>query len=332
VQKNDTVASIANSIGVSTIEIVNLNSFLGKPLLQRGKTGDNILIKLGQDIFIPKDKEIFKNHIDRIDEYTKVDKLNQQVLAGKKDAIAIEPIFASSVQSIGLPNILSGFIQSQQISYDPNHPRVVDRQWQTQVTCANAMRTLMGQSMNIVDLSPKEQVFHRKQNVDAWMLPTELIIIGYGQQFGEIMEMFDSRSVGSAYPIKKERLSEYRQAIRGMNNYLEKNGDTAVGSFVPYYFKRSHYKEVVAEYNRSRKDKHYNTHQSMFAGNATMQFGAWNVPLIRDGKMESFGMEKKSIVIEMGQKQNEKLNVRTDSLTPLQRILKSSDSVNNLEI
>jgi hypothetical protein len=70
----------------------------------------------------------------------------------------------------------------------------------------------------------------------------------------------------------------------------------------------------------------------MFAGNATMQFGAWNVPLIRDGKMESFGMEKKSIVIEMGQKQNEKLNVRTDSLTPLQRILKSSDSVNNLEI
>jgi hypothetical protein len=70
----------------------------------------------------------------------------------------------------------------------------------------------------------------------------------------------------------------------------------------------------------------------MFAGNATMQFRAWNVPLIRDGKMESFGMEKKSIVIEMGQKQNEKLNVRTDSLTPLQRILKSSDSVNNLEI
>ena len=155
-------------------------------------------------------------------------KLNQQVLSGKKDSIDIEPIFASSVRSIGLPNILSGFIQSQQISYDPSHPRVVDRQWQTQVTCANAMRKLMSQSMNIVNLSPKEQAFQRKQNVDAWMLPTELMAIGYEQRFGEIMEMFDPRAIGSVDPIKKDKISEYQQAVRAIYKRLEQGGDSLV--------------------------------------------------------------------------------------------------------
>ena len=58
-------------------------------------------------------------------------------------------------------------------------------------TCANLVRTLMGQSENMADLSPAEQAFQRKQNIDAWMLPTELKIIGFEQKFGEIMDMFD---------------------------------------------------------------------------------------------------------------------------------------------
>ena len=146
----------------------------------------------------------------------------------------------------------------------------------------------MGQSMNIVDLSEKERVFQRKQNIDAWMLPTELQNIGYEQKFPEIMDMFEKTAIGSTEPIKKEKIGEYRAAIRAMNMYLTQHGDDIVGSFVPYYFKRSHYKNVVADYNKNRKDKHYNTHQSLFAGNATFDFLAGNVPIIRDGKIETF--------------------------------------------
>lgn len=57
-----------------------------------------------------------------------------------------------------------------------------------------------------------------------------------------------------------------------MNAYLEQNGDSLTGSFVPYHFKMSHFKGVVSDYNNSKKDKHYNTHQSMFAGNTTIEF------------------------------------------------------------
>lgn len=242
VRKNDTVALIASTVGISIDELVELNNFLGSPLLVRGKSGTDILIKPGQKIFIQKDKIQHQEYIKQIAEYTRAGKVYEQLLTGKVNEIDMEPVFASSVQSVGLPNYLSGFVQSQQISYDPNHPRVVDRAWESQVTCANAMRTLMGQSMNIADLKPQEQAFQRKQNVDAWMLPTELMNMGYEQKFGEIMSMFDSQSIGSADPIKKERLSEYRETIKSMNAYLEKNGEASVGSFVPYYFKRSHYK------------------------------------------------------------------------------------------
>lgn len=47
--------------------------------------------------------------------------------------------------------------------------------------------------------------------------------------------------------------------------YLEEKG--VPWSLVPYYFKLSRYKWVVANYNSTRpeSDKHLNTHQSMFA-------------------------------------------------------------------
>lgn len=333
VQKNDTIASIADRSGIGMKELLDLNAFLDKPLVQKGRHGTNILIRPNQAIFIPKDMDLFRKHIDRVAEYARVGKLNQKVLAGKIDEIGIEPIFASSVRSIGLPNCLSGFIESQKISYDPSLPRVVDRSRESQVTCANAMRTLMGQCMNIADLSPKEQAFQRKQNVDAWMLPTELMTIGYEQKFGEIIKtMFDPHTIGSADPIKKEKMEEYRGTIRAMNDYLEKNGDSVVGSYVPYYFKRSHYKDVVAEYNRSRKDKHYNTHQSMFAGNTTISFGAWNVPVIREGKMEPFGADRKNITVEMERLRKELASLQTRSAEHFRQIVLFSHPENNPEI
>ena len=250
VQKNDTIASIANRAGISTDELLDLNAFLDTSLIRRGKNGNNILIKPGQSILIPKNADLFHTHIERMSEYARVGKLNQKVEAGKINEIAIEPIFASSVRSIGLPNCLTGFVESQKMSYDPNLPRVVDRSREKQVTCANAMRTLMAQCMNITDLSPKEQAFQRKQNVDAWMLPTELMKIDFEQKFGEIMGMFEPSAIGGADPIKKDKIGEYRETIKSMNTYMEENGDALKGSFVPYYFKRSHYKGVVADYNQ----------------------------------------------------------------------------------
>jgi hypothetical protein len=332
VQKNDTVASIASNLGMSTIELVELNAFLGKPFAQRGKNGNNILIKLGEPIFIPNDMALFRTHIDRMAEHTRVEKLNQKVLNGETNTINAEPIFASSVRSIGLPNILSGFVRSQELSYDPSHPRVVDWQWQKDTNCANAMRALMFQSMNMADLSSKEQAFQRKQNVDAWMLPTELMIIGYEQQFPEIMSMFDPWAIWSANPIKKEREKDYHKAIRSMHTLLETAGDSLVGSFVPYYFKRSHYKNVVADYNKIRKDKHYNTHQSMFAGNATMKFPAWNVPIVRNGVMETFWGDKKSAPEEIEQLKKEELPIKYESKINLQKIISLTDPKNNPEL
>lgn len=333
IRKGDTIASISDHFGIHTEELLDLNAFLDKSLVRKGKHGTNILIKPGQVLFIPDDKDLFRKHIDRIAEYARVGKLNQKVLAGKIDEIDIEPIFASSVRSIGLPNCLSGFIESQKMSYDPSLPRVVDRSRESQVTCANAMRTLMGQCMNIVDLAPKEQAFQRKQNVDAWMLPTELMTIGYEQKFGEIIRtMFDPHAIGTIDPIKKEKVTEYRETIRAMNAYLEKNGDSLAGSYVPYYFKRSHFKDVVAEYNRSRKDKHYNTHQSMFAGNTTISFGAWNVPLIREGKMEPFGANKKNTLAEIERLRKELIQLQSDRGNNIQKIIVSSQPGNNPEM
>ncbi len=188
VRKGDTIASIANTSGISIDELVDLNTFLEKSLTRRK---NNILIHKDEVLSIPKNTELFRSQIGQIAEYTRIEKLNQKVLNGETNTINAEPIFASSVRSIGLPNILSGFVRSQELSYDPNHPRVVDWQWQKDTNCANAMRALMFQSMNMADLSSKEQAFQRKQNVDAWMLPTELMTIGYEQQFPEIMSMFD---------------------------------------------------------------------------------------------------------------------------------------------
>ena len=100
VQKNDTIASIASRSGISTDELLDLNDFLDTSLVRRGKKGDNVLIKPGQSILIPKDTDLFHTHIERMSEYARVGKLNQKVEAGKINEIAIEPIFASSVRSI----------------------------------------------------------------------------------------------------------------------------------------------------------------------------------------------------------------------------------------
>ena len=249
----------------------------------------DVLIKPGQSILVPKDVKLFQTHIARISEYARVGKLNQKMDAGKIDEITVEPIFASSVRSIGLPNVFRGFRESQKLTYEPIHPRGIDRAWENNVNCARALRSVRNDSIALIDLTPEERKFEDKQKIDAWMLPTELMNVGFEQKFPEIIAtMFDPNLLGGDEPIRREKLEEYRNTVKMMNAYLEQGGETLVGSYVPYYFKRSHSKTIVADYNRGRKDKHYNTHQSMFIGNSSMSFGAWNVPLVADGVMKPF--------------------------------------------
>jgi len=66
-------------------------------------------------------------------------------------------------------------IKTQSVIFDPQLPRTVDDSRKRAATCANLLRTFMAYSVNINDLSKSEQEFLRKQNVDAWILPTELM-------------------------------------------------------------------------------------------------------------------------------------------------------------
>lgn len=70
-----------------------------------------------------------------------------------------------------------------------------------------------------------------------------------------------------------------------IGEYLEEKG--IPGSLVPMYFRGSNYKDEVAEYNRGRKDKHYNTHQSVYAGISTMKFQAQDFWGAKPGKVDA---------------------------------------------
>lgn len=326
VRKGDTIAAIAMSAGISTEELVSLNDFVNRSLVRRWK---NVIIHPDQIILVPKDKEVFLAQMNRISEYSRVADLNEKVRTGRIDEIEAEPIFASSVQSIWFPNVLSGFIKAQQASFDPNLPHVVDRSRETHTTCANYVRTLMSQSMNIADISHKEQAFQNKEKIDAWMLPAELKNIGFEQKFGEIMDMFNPALIVSSNPIKKEKLEQYRSSVKSLNTYLENSGNNLIGSFVPYYFKYSDYKKDVTSYNKDRGDKHYNTHQSIFAGNTTIEFGAWNVPLVRNDKMVTFGADKKNTLQEIERLKKELPKLQAESENTIQKIISVSNPDHN---
>ena len=140
---------------------------------------------------------------------------------------------------MGTTRLLGSFIKAQESTLDPILPRIVDVAHQSEVSCANLIRTLLAQGLNVRDLKGPELKFFQKQNVDAWMLPEELKKAGYVQRLN-IMGSFDASRVGGEDPLDSEKHQKYEQDVNGLGKYLEQNGQP--GSIVPFYYRYSSYK------------------------------------------------------------------------------------------
>ncbi|MDD2487534.1 MAG: LysM domain-containing protein [Candidatus Gracilibacteria bacterium] len=325
IKDGDTISSIAKNGGFSESDLIDLNMLLGKNLKTKGKNQSIIVIKPGEKIFIPRDIQEFNRNLEKIKEISKILNLNRKITNRDSKIIKKEldgSLFSKRVQSIGLPNILDGFMNAQKSQMDPRLPRIVDSSREVNVTCANLIRTLMSQSVNVGDIRPEEKRFLQKQNIDAWMLPAELKSIGFSQPIN-LMEHFDGKKIGEINPLKETDRKEYESGILDLGKYLERSG--VKGSLVPYYFIYSNYKGKTAEYNKDRKDKHYNTHQSMFAGNISWNFEASQIGNIKDGKVESFADDKKELQKDLKLLEFERGKSDKDLSARKQRLLESMD-------
>lgn len=328
VSNGDSIYAIAKENSMNVDDLLLLNSIIGKEFIVRWK---NVLIKAWDIVYIPKNIDIFNNNLSKLKEIKEILNINQELTKWELSSMKLEMnLYPTRVQSIGLPKILGGFIASQEAEYNPELPRIVDSGRETHVSCANLIRTLMAQSVNIADLKPGEKEFLKKQNLDAWILPTELEKIWYGQRFADLMTLFDQDKIGQVDPISNQKA--YDKRVLELNNYIEKNW--VPGSLVPYYFKFSKYKWVVADYNRRRKeDKHLNTHQSMFAWNADMKFDAYEVKDYSiPGKITNFGGDKEKINKEIKDLSSELEIAKSDLIKTKSLLLKSVDLSENAEI
>lgn len=325
----DSIYAIAKDNSMNVDDLLLLNSIIGKEFQIRGK---NVLIKAWDIVYIPKNIDIFNNNLSKLREIKEILNINEKLTKSELNTLKLDTnLYPRRVQSIGLAKVLDGFSSSQESEMDPRLPRIVDSGRETQVSCANLIRTLMAQSVNVWYLKNDEKAFLKKQNLHAWILPTELKNIWYDQKFEELMSFFDKDKIWQMNPIDNQK--SYDQKIIELNNYLEKNW--VPGSLVPYYFKYSKFKWVVADYNRRRPedDKHYNTHQSMFAWKADMKFEAYE---IKDysipGKITNFGWDKEKINKEIKDLSGELELAKADLIKTKSILLKSVDLSENEDI
>lgn len=315
IQKGDTVASIAKKFGLENyIDLINFNRLLGVEFKERGTKGTNFTIrphiegeaaKIGTDtLYVPADIEVFKENLKQIRLIT--DAMRQNELVARRDTKALRKeigreIFPTKPVSLGA-GLLNGFASNQEITLDPEHPRIVDIARQKNVSCANLIRTLMGNAMDVGDLKPGEKAFFRKQNVDAWMLPEELKKVGFTQK-KNLMTSFDTERVGQNDPMPPEKQADYDRQVLELGKYLETEGKPF--SLMPIYFRHSNYRGVVAGFNQGKKpeERHYNTHQSMFLRNGELTVPAREIPEIKNGQAIPFGVDKDKIQKEIAKLQ-----------------------------
>lgn len=243
INKWDTIAGIAKAYWVSYVDLLDLNILLWKQFVFRWKTQSNILIKQWDKIKIPKNIDEFNSNLEKIKEISKVLNLNRLVINRDINWIKSElnwTLFSRRIQSIWLPNVLDWFINSQKQQIDPRLPRIVDSSREVNVTCANLVRMLMGQSVNPWDLKPDEKKYLQKQNVDAWMLPEELLKIWFTQPHNLMWE-FDKWRIGDMDPLKQDQKKVYDAKVSALWKYLETSW--VKWSLVPYYFIHSSYNE-----------------------------------------------------------------------------------------
>lgn len=329
VSKWETVFWIAKKNWMNLDDLILLNYIVWNEFKQNKKS---ILIKPGDKIYIPKDIENFNWNVWKIKEIKKIFDFNEKIAKSElwmlKEEINFYP---ERVQSIWLPKILKWFVNAQKAEYDPILPRIVDKEREEKVSCANLIRLLMLQSVNIWHLTPEEKVFFRKQNLDARILPSELQKIWFDQKFRDLMSYFDKSKVWQIDPIWDQEW--YDKKVLELAKYLEKSW--VEWSLVPLYFKNSRYKWVVAEYNAWRKesDKHYNTHQSMFAWNDEVEFKAFNVKDYHiPWKVLDFGSDRKKIMSEIDETSRNLNNSKSDLLLIKQQLVDSVDLSNNEEM
>ncbi len=172
------------------------------------------------------------------------------------------------------------------------NPLMVDIDRQGFVNCAWTIKSLIAYTKNPFDRSNAEDLYVRKQNIDAWTLPEELKKVWYKQVIN-LMKYFDESRVWSPDIVSNKEL--YKKWLLEIWNYLRKQGK--VGSLVFIYFNLSDYKGVVRSYNQSQKQinhnytPHINTHQAMYLWNGSIEFQASDIKMIHNSNMSEMWNE-----------------------------------------
>jgi hypothetical protein len=178
-------------------------------------------------------------------------------------------------------------------------------------------------------MTPGEKRFFQKQNLHAWILPEELKAIGSTQPMN-LNAFFDSSKIMAQDPLIIEKASEYQKEIIRLGKYLETSN--IPGSLVPFWFRRSGSKDKVAAYNHDKEQKHYNTHQSMLAGNSNLKFKAHEVGEIQGGVVVPFGGDKKRMEKILGLIETELVKTKEAHFKKIENLRNALDMKNNPDI
>jgi hypothetical protein len=300
IQKWDTMTSISNKFWMTSYkDLILLNSLLWVEFEYLNKNINSVILQNWYKMYVPKYWMIGKintklNDLKKIQHTLEInDKID---LNNNLDITSFsEELYPSMVIWLWVEKMLKWFIEAQKQEFDPYLPRIVDVKWQTTISCANLIRTLLSYSVDKQKLTDKEKAFFQAQWLDAWILPEAFKELWYIQKFN-LMDNFDEYYIWTPYPVPKENQKKYDEDIIKLWKYLEKSW--IVWSILPFYFRYSDYTKVVARYNKNKKDKHYNTHQSILAWIDSISFEARNVWNVLDWRITRFDdLDKKEMTL-----------------------------------
>lgn len=296
----DTMTSIANKYWITNYkDLILLNSILWVEFEYLNKNVDSVVLQKWYAMYVPK-YGMLGNINNKLNELRKIQytlEINNKIdLDNNLDVKTIsQDLYPNSVVWLWVEKMLGGFIEAQKREFDPYLPRIVDVQWQTTISCANLIRTLLAYSVDKQSLTDKEKAFFQAQWLDAWILPEALKQLWYIQKFN-LMNNFSEYYIWTPYPVQKENQQKYEEDLIKLWKYLE--SDWIVWSILPIYFRYSDYTKVVAKYNRDKEFKHYNTHQSILAWVDTISFEARNVWNVLDWRITKFeDLESKQMTL-----------------------------------
>ncbi len=302
IQNWDTLLWIANEhwLKWDYKKLILLNYIFWKEIKKRPWKREIYDIYPWENIFVPKKEKLDEiNHIfESIEEIRDSIELTRTLTVlelktnsnvWKKELKQIksilneenENIFPNKVESQWFDFLLSWF-GNWSLLDDNNNPKTLNndkvippntKSELELVVCARLIRMLMRSWLNMNDLTPEQRKFFNDSNIDAWMMIDRLLKIWYSQK-ANLMDFFDDSKVWTSSPMKTEKMWEYYNKIIEIWGDLEKNWK--VGTLLPLYFIWSGSLWAVQEYNiwREQKDKHYNTHMSMFIWNREKEFSA----------------------------------------------------------